>query len=258
MSTYGFCPLLKYRLHRASFTSIHNWFSHTAKWSVKLRSHVRGAVAERRRADLDIPAPLPWVCSHIRGADAGGSAISCGRRWFGARGFEANAENWVLDPFVVERILLPLRLRSATAYVWTHVVICVEANFPSASARVLSAHVWTYLNTVKYATVAHIRWQKRSDRRGLLDITRHIDPRALATCAWVMDCRVCVCGSQTMALNQSLNSLFLSGTIWLQRLWSTFSGNDLLPAQPLSDSMLISCHVEHEKPINKKVIFSRA
>ena len=30
---------------------------------------MRGAVAERRRADFDIPAPLPRVCSHIRGAD---------------------------------------------------------------------------------------------------------------------------------------------------------------------------------------------
>ena len=61
--------------------------------------------------------------------------ISCGQSWFGARGFEADAENWVLDPFVVERILLPLRLRSATAYVWTHVMICFEVNFPPASAR---------------------------------------------------------------------------------------------------------------------------
>ena len=33
------------------------------------------------------------------------------------------------------QILLPLRLRSATAYVWTHVMICVEANFPPASAQ---------------------------------------------------------------------------------------------------------------------------
>ena len=51
-------------------------------------------------------------------------------------GFEADAANWVLDPFLAERILLPLRLRSATAHVWTHVMICVEANFPPASARV--------------------------------------------------------------------------------------------------------------------------
>ena len=70
---------------------------------------MRGAVAERKRADFDIPAPPPWVCSHICRADAGGSAISWGQRWFGARSFEADAENWVLDPFVVERILLPLR-----------------------------------------------------------------------------------------------------------------------------------------------------
>ena len=48
----------------------------TAGMILKLRSHMRGAVAERRRADFEIPAPLPRVCSHIRGADAGGSAIS--------------------------------------------------------------------------------------------------------------------------------------------------------------------------------------
>ena len=39
---------------------------------------MRGAVVERRRADFDIPAAAPWVCSHICGADAGGSAISWG------------------------------------------------------------------------------------------------------------------------------------------------------------------------------------
>ena len=70
-----------------------------------------------------------------RGADAGGSAISWGQWWFGACGFEVDAANWVLDPFLAERFLLPLRLRSATAHVWTHVMICVEANFPPASAR---------------------------------------------------------------------------------------------------------------------------
>ena len=61
---------------------------------------MRGAVAARRRVDYDIPAPPLRVCSHIRGADAGGSVISWGQRWFAARGFEADAENWVLDPFV--------------------------------------------------------------------------------------------------------------------------------------------------------------
>ena len=110
---------------------------------IKLCSHMRGAVAEQRRADFDIPTPLP---PHIRGADADRSAISWGQRWFWVRGFEADAENWVLDPFVAQRILLPLRLRATTAYVWTHVMICVEANFPPASARVRSAHVWTYLH----------------------------------------------------------------------------------------------------------------
>ena len=115
------------------------------KWNIKLRSHMRGAVAERWQADFDIPALLPRVCSHTRGADTGGSAISWGQRWFGARRSEADMENWVSDPFVAERILLPLRLSSATAYVWTHVMICVEANFPPASAHVHSPHVWTYL-----------------------------------------------------------------------------------------------------------------
>ena len=71
-----------------------------------------------------------------RGADAGGAAISWGQWWFRACGFEADAANWVLDPFLAERILLPLRLRSATAHVWTHVMICVEAKLPPASARV--------------------------------------------------------------------------------------------------------------------------
>ena len=114
------------------------------RW-VKLHSHMCGWLAERRRADFDIPAPLPQVCSHIRGADTDGSAISWGQRWFGARGFKVDAENWVLDSFVAERILLPLHLCSATVYVWTHVMICVEANFPPASASVRSSHVWMYL-----------------------------------------------------------------------------------------------------------------
>ena len=90
-------------------------------------------VAEWRRADFDIPAPSQRVCSHMRGADAGGSAFSWGQRWFGACGFEADAENWVLDPILAEQILLPPRLRSATAYVWTHVMIYVEGNFPPTS-----------------------------------------------------------------------------------------------------------------------------
>ena len=127
---------------------------------------MRGAVAVRRLADFEIPALLPQVCSHIRGADMGGSAISCGWRWFGARGFEADAENWVLDPFVVERILLPLRLRSATAYVWTHVVICI-ANFPPASTprmceRTFMGQVtelWLSCYLVLLSSDSKTRWQ---------------------------------------------------------------------------------------------------
>ena len=37
--------------------------------------------------------------------------------------------------FLRKQILLPLRLGSATAHVWTHVMISVEANFPPAFAR---------------------------------------------------------------------------------------------------------------------------
>ena len=103
-----------------------------------------GAVAERRRADFDIPAPLPLVCSHICGAHAGGSAISLGQRWFGVRGFEGDAENWVLGPFVAELILLPLRLRFATAYMWMHVMICVEANFSPVSVPIENSSKATF------------------------------------------------------------------------------------------------------------------
>ena len=103
-------------------------------YQLKLRSHIRGVVAERRQADFDIAALLPQVCSHIRRVNAGRSAISWGQRWFGARSFEADTENWVLDPLVAEQILLPFRLCSATAYVWTHVMISIEANFLPASA----------------------------------------------------------------------------------------------------------------------------
>ena len=115
---------------------------------------MRGAVAGRRRADFEILAPLPRVCSHIRGADAGGSAISWGQWWFGARGFEADAANWVLDPFLAERFLPPLRHRSATAHVWTHVMISVEANFPPASTRA-RPRVCERTFKIPYHTITH-------------------------------------------------------------------------------------------------------
>ena len=102
---------------------------------------MREAVAERRRADFDIPAPQPQACSHIRQEDAGGSAISWGQRWFGVRGFEADVENWVLDPFVVERILLPLRDR---VYVNACNDLC-WSQFSARLRRVRSMHVWMYL-----------------------------------------------------------------------------------------------------------------
>ena len=98
----------------------------------KLRSHMRGAEAGgifkfrlHYRRYVHTYAEQTWS----------GSAISWGQWWFGARGFEADVANWVLDPFLAERFLLPLRHRSATSHVWTHVMIYVEANFPPASTR---------------------------------------------------------------------------------------------------------------------------
>ena len=51
--------------------------SHETTLKIKLRSHMRGAVAERRRVDFDIPAPLPRVCSHIRGWTRSGRGRIC-------------------------------------------------------------------------------------------------------------------------------------------------------------------------------------
>ena len=42
--------------------------------------------------------------------------------------------------------------RSAAAYVWTHVMICVGANFPPTSACVRSTHVWMYLDAFSVET----------------------------------------------------------------------------------------------------------
>ena len=127
----------------------------------KLRSHMRWAVAEQIRADFYIPAPLPRVCSHIRRADAGESAISWRHWWFGAHGFEADAENWVLDPFLVERILLP----PPPAHV-------LERSFRKCSwyqliKWVWKTHLWNYLeisdgqwvkSIFRMFNVAIIRW----------------------------------------------------------------------------------------------------
>ena len=85
----------------------------------------------------DDPATMPTqtiqaTFTHARsgcGADAGSSAISWGHRWVGVHSLEADVENWVLDPFVAERILLPLRLRSATAYVWTYIWFVLKPIF---------------------------------------------------------------------------------------------------------------------------------
>ena len=57
---------------------------------IKVCSHMCGAVTSWRRADFDIPAPLPWVCWHIHGADPARSAVCWVQRWFGVCGFEAD------------------------------------------------------------------------------------------------------------------------------------------------------------------------
>ena len=101
-------------------------------------THARGGCGAEAGGFWNSRSATAGMFTHTRGgrgADVGGFAISWGQWWFGARGFEAGAVNWVLDPFLAERFLLPLRHRSATAHVWTHVMICVEANFPPTSAR---------------------------------------------------------------------------------------------------------------------------
>ena len=75
----------------------------------------------------------------MRGADTGGSAISWGQSWFGACSFKADTENWVLDPFFVERILLLLRDCEC-------VNACNDLYWSQFSSPVSSTHVWMYLN----------------------------------------------------------------------------------------------------------------
>ena len=74
-----------------------------------MRSHMRGRGAEAEREEK--PLRKKWVQHPIK-ATFTHARSGCG----------AEAVNWVLDPFLAERFLLPLRLRSATAHVWTHVM----------------------------------------------------------------------------------------------------------------------------------------
>ena len=69
-----------------------------------------------------------------------------GQKWFGACGFKADVENLVLDPFVLEQILLPLYFCSTTTHVWIHVMIYIETNFLPVSPCVGSAHMSIPLN----------------------------------------------------------------------------------------------------------------
>ena len=109
---------------------------------VKLCSYMREAVAGQRRADLDVPAPLSRACGlrNILSRNAMSVRAEVGlEAWFWS-----GCGKLGVGPIFAERISLPLCLRSATTYVWTHVMICVEANFHpllSGPARVLSLHV---------------------------------------------------------------------------------------------------------------------
>ena len=66
---------------------------------IKLRSHMRGAVAERTRAIFLHSALLPRVCLHIRGADMVDLPFFMTKMVWGAR-FRSGRGNWVLDTFV--------------------------------------------------------------------------------------------------------------------------------------------------------------
>ena len=76
------------------------------------------------------------VCSHMPRTSAH-LPYQWGVKCCGACSFEADAENWIVAPFLVERILLPLRLYSMTVHVWIH-LICVEDNFPLTSTLWMS------------------------------------------------------------------------------------------------------------------------
>ena len=89
------------------------------------------------------------------GADAVGSAIFWGQRCFGACVFKVDVKNWVLDPFVAERILLPLRLHSMTACVNA----CNDLCWSQFSACIRSALVWTYLKSdALFQYKDHLSW----------------------------------------------------------------------------------------------------
>ena len=110
-------------------------------WYLKVCSYIHEVVAGRRGVDFDISTWLLRASTHIGGWMAEHLEWIChvceGRSRIGVRGFKADTENWMFDQFLAKRILLPLHFCFATAYVWTHVMIYVEANFPlrpSASA----------------------------------------------------------------------------------------------------------------------------
>ena len=97
---------------------------------------MRRAVVEQRRADFDIPASLLRVCSHIRGADEG-RLLRTQMVW--SAWFRSGRGNLGVGPIYRSGFWSC----SATAYVWTHVMICIEGNFLPASAPRMCEHTFT-------------------------------------------------------------------------------------------------------------------
>ena len=130
-------------------------WSHILKFSMHIKSkgtftYARSGCGADTGRFFYIPAALPWACSGIG-------------RWMVERlvcVFEADGENWVSDPFVAEQILPLSHLRSTAAFVWTHVMTFVEANFSPTSLHVCSTHVWMYLESLAVKSLAPGRFWK--------------------------------------------------------------------------------------------------
>ena len=105
-----------------------------------------------RRADFDIPALLPRVCSHIRDLDMGRSAISWGQRWFWGVRFQSRRGKLGVGPICWRADFAhnPPLLRGRVC-----VNTCNDLCWSQFSARVHSMDVWTYLK------FSHCDWLSR-------------------------------------------------------------------------------------------------
>ena len=110
---------------------------------LKLRSHMHGAVAERRRQILTFPLRHRGYVHTYAGRtrtdlpfpeDKDGSERTVSKR-------VRKIGCWT------HLLRSGFCSRTAIAHVWTHAMIWVEANFPP---DLRSAHVWTYLKRMRY------------------------------------------------------------------------------------------------------------